>query len=253
MKAWIRHAEAEAETLEDVLTALVGDVRIVLLHYAPIPDTLDGERLELYPSSATRCSARLSTAWCADLVLHGHAHHGSLAGTTHGGVPVRNVAQSVIRGPYVVFTIEREDEDRPGRSLRRWRDDGDADTPAPAGSASAGADGRAGCGAAPVSTTREHWTEGQAPLSRSSPAPALVATLHDPRGAFLPLIDLDLEAVATALGRTHWSSSRRRPPLMRVTDRLEQLGALIVPGGRWGGSPRRADVGQRRSARLFLP
>src|SRR5688500_16636144 len=49
MKTWIRHAEAEAETLEDVLTALVGDVRIVLLHYAPIPDTLDGERLELYP------------------------------------------------------------------------------------------------------------------------------------------------------------------------------------------------------------
>ena len=42
---------------------------------------------------------------------------------------MRNVAQSVIRGPYVVFTIEREDEDRPGRSLRRWRDDGDADAP----------------------------------------------------------------------------------------------------------------------------
>src|SRR5215207_1695145 len=129
MKAWIRHAEAEAETLEDILTALVGDVRIVLLHYAPIPETLDGERLELYPFLGNSMLGEAIDRSGADLVLHGHAHHGSLAGTTHGGVPVRNVAQSVIRAPYAVFTIEREDEDRPRRSLRRWRDDGDADAP----------------------------------------------------------------------------------------------------------------------------
>jgi hypothetical protein len=42
---------------------------------------------------------------------------------------VRNVAQSVIRGPYVVFTIELEDEERRGRSLRRRRGDGDGDAP----------------------------------------------------------------------------------------------------------------------------
>jgi hypothetical protein len=66
----------------------------------------------------------------ADLVLHGHAHHGSPAGMTPGGVPVRNVAQSVIRRPYVVLTIQREDEASPRRSLRRRRGndltDGDA-------------------------------------------------------------------------------------------------------------------------------
>ena len=81
MKAWIRHAEAEAETLEDVLTALVGDVRIVLLHYAPIPDTLDGERLELYPFLGNSMLGEAIDRSGADLVLHGHAHHGSLAGT----------------------------------------------------------------------------------------------------------------------------------------------------------------------------
>ena len=129
MKAWIRHAEAEAETLEDVLTALVGDIRIVLLHYAPIPDTLDGERLELYPFLGNSMLGEAIDRSGADLVLHGHAHHGCLTGTTHGGVPVRNVAQSVIRAPYVVFTIEREDEDRPGRSLRRRRGNGDGDGP----------------------------------------------------------------------------------------------------------------------------
>ena len=189
MKAWIRHAEAEAETLEDVLTALVGDVRIVLLHYAPIPDTLDGERLELYPFLGNSMLGEAIDRSGADLVLHGHAHHGSLAGTTHGGVPVRNVAQSVIRGPYVVFTIEREDEDRPGRSLRRWRGDvdGEARRSRPRAREQT---------AALAATWHPHrrpgstGPEGQAPLSSSAPAPVLVATLHDPRGVSLTLLDL---------------------------------------------------------------
>jgi len=131
MKGWIRHAETEAEALEDVLTALVGDVRIVLLHYVPAVETLDGERLELYPFLGNSMLGEAIDRSGADLVVHGHAHHGSLAGLTPGGVPVRNVAQSVIRAPYVVFTIEREDEAAPRRSLRRRRgnDLTDGDTP----------------------------------------------------------------------------------------------------------------------------
>ncbi len=110
MKAWIRHAEREAEALEDTLNSLVGDVRIVLLHYAPITATLTGERLELYPflGNSMLCAAIDRSG--ADLVLHGHAHHGSPAGTTPGGIPVRNVAQPVIRKPYEVFIIDEESE-----------------------------------------------------------------------------------------------------------------------------------------------
>src|SRR5215212_7388029 len=62
----------------------------------------------------------------------------------------------------------------------------------------------------------------------SSPAAVLVATLHDPRGVALTLIELDLESVATAL-ETY--------PLVviattaatdaRVTTRLEQMGAHV--------------------------
>jgi hypothetical protein len=33
----------------------------------------------------------------ADLVLHGHAHHGKLEGRTRGGVPVHNVAISLLQ------------------------------------------------------------------------------------------------------------------------------------------------------------
>jgi Icc-related predicted phosphoesterase len=132
-KGWIRHAETEAEALEDVLSALVGDVRIVLLHYSPTVETLDGERLELYPFLGNSMLGEAIDRSGADLVLHGHAHHGSPAGTTPGGVPVRNVAQSVIRGPYVVFTIEREDEVSSRWRLRRRRGDNLTDGAMPPG------------------------------------------------------------------------------------------------------------------------
>ncbi len=130
MKTWIRHAETEAETLEDVLTALVGDVRIALLHYSPVPDTLDGERLDLYPFLGNSLLGEAIDRSGADLVLHGHAHHGSPAGMTPSGVPVRNVAQQVIRAPYVVFTIEREDEIEPPHILRRRSSHRDDEPPA---------------------------------------------------------------------------------------------------------------------------
>jgi len=44
------------------------------------------------------------------LALHGHAHHGQLNGKTTGGVPVHNVAMSLLLAnnggkPYRVFEI----------------------------------------------------------------------------------------------------------------------------------------------------
>jgi hypothetical protein len=41
----------------------------------------------------------------ADLVVHGHAHHGSEKGRTPGGIPVRNVAQPLIRHAYNIYTL----------------------------------------------------------------------------------------------------------------------------------------------------
>jgi Icc-related predicted phosphoesterase len=41
----------------------------------------------------------------ADLVVHGHAHHGSEKGVTPGGIQVRNVAQPVIRRAYSLFEV----------------------------------------------------------------------------------------------------------------------------------------------------
>ena len=126
MKAWIRHAEAEAESLEGIVSSLVGDIRLVLLHYSPVIDTLAGERLELYPFCGNSLLAAAIDRAGADLVIHGHAHHGSPAGATPGGVPVRNVAQPVIRKPYEVFLLD--DEPQPaGRGWRRRLLGGDGD------------------------------------------------------------------------------------------------------------------------------
>ncbi len=46
----------------------------------------------------------------ADLVVHGHAHHGKLDGKTAGGVPVHNVAISLLQAQeassvYRIFDI----------------------------------------------------------------------------------------------------------------------------------------------------
>jgi len=120
MKAWIHHAEEEAEALEGVLSGVVGDIRIVLLHYAPVTGTLAGERLELYPFLGNSMLGAAIDRAGADLVVHGHAHRGSAVGITAGGIPVRNVARPVIRQPYAIFVIESdEDEQRPRRGWRR--------------------------------------------------------------------------------------------------------------------------------------
>jgi len=42
----------------------------------------------------------------ADLVVHGHAHAGSEKGVTPGGVPVRNVAQPVLRRAYALLCLD---------------------------------------------------------------------------------------------------------------------------------------------------
>lgn len=120
MRAWVQYAEDEAYALEGILTSMVGDIRLALLHYAPVTDTITGERLDRYAFAGNSMLGAAIDRAGADLVLHGHVHRGSPAGRTPGGVPVRNVAQQVIREPYALFTIEHEDELAP-RERRRWR------------------------------------------------------------------------------------------------------------------------------------
>jgi Icc-related predicted phosphoesterase len=106
MKRFIRVTRDAASALRSCLEGLATDVRVALLHYSPVRDTLHGEPSEIYPFLGSYLLAEaVDTAGC-DLVLHGHAHRGTEWGITPGGVPVRNVAQPVIRRAFAVYSFD---------------------------------------------------------------------------------------------------------------------------------------------------
>jgi Icc-related predicted phosphoesterase len=105
MKAFVRHTKHVAVHLEEALRDLGADTRIALTHYAPVNQTLQGERLEIYPFLGSYLLGEAVDRAGASLAVHGHAHRGSEKGLTPGGVPVRNVAQSVIRRAYKVYCL----------------------------------------------------------------------------------------------------------------------------------------------------
>jgi Icc-related predicted phosphoesterase len=114
MKAFMQVTEDEAHRLEENLRSLRADYRVALLHYAPVKDTLAGERLEIYPFlGAYQLGEALDRAG-ADLALHGHAHHGTEKGLTPGGIPVRNVAMPLIKRPYAIYTLGKSVSEREG-------------------------------------------------------------------------------------------------------------------------------------------
>ena len=107
-KAFAHHsvvaAERLAAALEEVRTAGVG-VRVALLHYAPVEETLVGEPPQLWPFLGNYLLAEAVDRVGADLVLHGHAHAGSPRGETPKGVRVLNVAHPVIRKPFELVQL----------------------------------------------------------------------------------------------------------------------------------------------------
>jgi Icc-related predicted phosphoesterase len=102
---WLDVARYEAAKLQAGLGSLITDYRVVLLHLSPIRATVEGEHPERIPfyGSSTLCEPidRLG----ATLVIHGHSHHGTHRGTTASGIPVYNVAATVIPAPYVILEL----------------------------------------------------------------------------------------------------------------------------------------------------
>jgi Icc-related predicted phosphoesterase len=105
MRAFVAHAREAACALQAALESLDTERTVALMHYSPVEDTLEGERLEIWPFLGSYLLAEAVDMGGADLAIHGHAHGGHEFGTTPGGVPVRNVAQPVIRAPYRVYCV----------------------------------------------------------------------------------------------------------------------------------------------------
>src|SRR5690606_28167902 len=84
IKDFVNAAVDEALKIEKALHQLDTDTKIVLLHYAPIEDTVRGEPEVIYPFlGSSRLLQPLDTLGAA-VVFHGHAHHGALEGQTPG-------------------------------------------------------------------------------------------------------------------------------------------------------------------------
>lgn len=110
IKTFVGEAVSEAFHLENTLHALAQetDRMVVVLHYSPIPETVEGEPREIWPFLGSSRLAETIDRFPVQAVLHGHAHHGSPHGRTAAGVPVFNCALPVTKEtgrPYALVTV----------------------------------------------------------------------------------------------------------------------------------------------------
>ena len=97
IKKFVREAVDEALKLESALARLRNERLVVLLHYAPIQGTVEGEPCDIYPFLGCSRLEDPITRFPVTAVFHGHAHHGAPEGRTRTNVPVYNVSASLMR------------------------------------------------------------------------------------------------------------------------------------------------------------
>src|SRR5438876_6985634 len=97
IKAFVQAGIDEALKLERGLMQLRAEKRVVVMHYAPVVETVRGEPEQIFPYLGSSRLGEVVERHGANMVLHGHAHHGTLDGQTTGGVPVHNVALTLLQ------------------------------------------------------------------------------------------------------------------------------------------------------------
>jgi Icc-related predicted phosphoesterase len=97
IKRFVHEAVDEALKLESALARLRNERLVVLLHYAPIQGTVEGEPCDIYPFLGCSRLEDPITRFPVTAVFHGHAHHGAPEGRTRTNVPVYNVSASLMR------------------------------------------------------------------------------------------------------------------------------------------------------------
>lgn len=125
IKRFVHEAVDEALKLESALARLRNEHIVVLLHYAPIQATVEGEPCDIFPFLGCSRLEDPITRFPVTAVFHGHAHHGAPEGRTRTNVPVYNVSASLMRevfperpfrivelGPPDTATSERRSGDR---------------------------------------------------------------------------------------------------------------------------------------------
>jgi uncharacterized protein len=110
LRAVYAEAGEEVQAVDEGLRAVAAcPFRVVLLHYAPSTETLEGEPEPIWAFLGTDRLAPPIVEHAPDLVLHGHAHAGSFAGHV-GEVPVFNVSVPVMGRDFWVFELNAADK-----------------------------------------------------------------------------------------------------------------------------------------------
>lgn len=111
-KDFVQAAVDETLKLETALSRLENDVRIVLLHYAPIRATVIGESPEIFPFLGSSRLEDPLNHYGVSAAFHGHAHKGAPEGSTSQDVPIFNVSIPVLRrqrpddSPFLLYDVE---------------------------------------------------------------------------------------------------------------------------------------------------
>jgi Icc-related predicted phosphoesterase len=111
IKSFVQEAIDHALRLEQALATLQTERRIVLLHYAPIRATVEGEPPEIFPFlGSTRLEEPINRLRVS-AVFHGHAHNGAKEGATTTNIPTFNVSAPLLlkhapdKQPFRLFEI----------------------------------------------------------------------------------------------------------------------------------------------------
>lgn len=108
IKAMVAESVSEAMRLENAMRQVRAERALVILHYAPIAETIAGEPLEIFPFLGSSRLAETIDRFKVSAVVHGHAHRGVYQGRTPGGAPVYNVARQIEKPdgrPYALLRI----------------------------------------------------------------------------------------------------------------------------------------------------
>src|SRR6267154_3597505 len=108
VKDLVAEAMSEAMCLENAMRAVHCERAVVVLHYAPVQDTVEGEPPEIFPFLGSSRLGETIDRFEVSAVVHGHAHHGRYLGRTPRGAPVYNVAAGIEKPtgrPYALIKV----------------------------------------------------------------------------------------------------------------------------------------------------
>lgn len=97
IKAFVQASVDENLKLESSLRMLRTDKIVVVTHYSPVQETVEGEPPEIFAFlGSARMGETIDRFDGVACALHGHAHRGAHEGRTAAGTPVYNVARPVL-------------------------------------------------------------------------------------------------------------------------------------------------------------